>query len=314
MSSRAKLNPFFWSLWFKFIIIWCYKENEKSWLTAEPCLRLGWQMYGHDLDTMALLLKMTSPAQVGTNCQSLNFWLSFCTMGENGTHSWFVLFFTCVWFRKMLKSQAWQYPGTATKLWPVTPLWSNFVWGRGIARCPLTHSLCFNSQPCYKALAWQVKNEKYLAVFVSFRWPCLPSMIARYFLFMFSLYLSPQLHLFFLFFDICSLISVSLHHCFCPVVSLFNFSYHLVSFSETLLPFPNIRSFHSFPLLDLLLSSTLVFSSVSTWVMCCMCVSHRQRWVQQGQRRLPARVHQHSGLLRLSVSPWLCTAWEQTWL
>lgn len=54
--------------------------------------------------------------------------------------------------------------------------------------------------------------------------------------------------------------------------------------------------------------------TASTWVTCCMCVSHRQRWVQQGQRRLPARVHQHGRLLRLSVPPRFCTAWEQTWL
>ncbi len=147
-------------------------------------------------------------------------------------------------------------------------------------------------------------------------WPCLPSMIVGY---LCSLYLPlictvPWPYLPSLIWFPSGPLLVSL---FVSPAVTDSFSYHpFFSFPKPLLPFLKVSPFHSSPLLDLLLPSTPSFFSfaVSTWVMCCMCISHRQRWVQQGQRRLPARVHQHSGLLRLSVSPWLCTAWEQTWL
>lgn len=152
-------------------------------------------------------------------------------------------------------------------------------------------------------------------------WPCLLSMIAGY---LYSPYLPfvTFSYLYCTFFvDLTFLVwfdfrlVLSLYHCLFLLLSLILFLICPFTFSKTLHPFLKVSSFHSSPPLDLLLPSTpFFFFAVSTWVMCCMCISHRQRWVQQGQRRLPARVHQHSGLLRLSVSPWLCTAWEQTWL
>lgn len=136
------------------------------------------------------------------------------------THSWHFCS-SCFWFRK-----CWNPSLTVSRKQLLNCDWSNAVWGRGLARCLLALTL----SPVTKLDKWIMNNI--LQSYSFSRWPCLPSVTARYLCscFLFICYLSPYLHCtffltFLVWFDFCLLTSHS-------------FSYHLFFFFKNSPPIP----------------------------------------------------------------------------